>query len=391
MRPLTSLLLVAIRDFKERVMSRAFQFSTGLTILLVIAVIVAPSFFDSVGGVQWTIGTVGEVDPAMVEQVTATAPIADVTVDSTAFDDLAAAETALEDGDVDIVVAPGQIVVNDATDPTLMALVDASLMAAGALDRAATLGLSPGDLADLLTGDYEIRKIGADGTGEASNRAFAFGATVFLFISIITYGQWILIGVIEEKTNRVVEVVLGAVRPHTLLAGKILGIGVLGLAQLIVVGGIALVGLRIQDAFDVPTATAAIALAVFVWFVLGFAFYATAYAAAGSLVSRQEEAQNVAFPMTILLMIGYFVASFSLAGENTVLRIASLLPPFAPMTMPMRMASGEASVWELTLSLTLMVCAVYLLIRLAGKIYSGALLRSGAKVKLRDAWRAAEG
>lgn len=130
--------------------------------------------------------------------------------------------------------------------------------------------------------------------------------------------------------------------------------------------------------------------AVFVWFILGFAFFATAYAAAGSLVSRQEEAQNAAFPLTILLMVGYFVASFSLSGENTVLRVASLLPPFAPMTMPLRMATGEAALWEIGLSMALMVAAIYLLVRLAGKIYSGGLLHTGAKVKLRDAWRGAE-
>ncbi len=389
MRSTTSLLLVAVRDFKERVTSRAFQLSTGLTLLLVIGIIVAPTFLDGVGATHWSIGIVDQVDPGLATQVEAAAPIGDLTVDTTSYDDTATAKEALASGDVDIVAAPDGVFVDPNTDPTLTALVQASLTSQSALARAAGYGLSAADLTDLLH-VTPVTTVGATDTTDASNRGFAFAATVFLFISIVTYGQWILIGVIEEKTNRVVEVVLGAVRPHTLLAGKILGIGALGLAQLIVVGGIALAGLRLQNAFEVPTATPAIMVAVVVWFVLGFAFYATAYAAAGSLVSRQEEAQNAAFPLTILLMIGYFVASFSLGGETPVLRIASLLPPFAPMTMPLRMATGEAAMWEIGTSLILMVAAVYLLVRLAGKIYSGGLLRTGAKVKLRDAWRGAE-
>ncbi len=389
MKTSTSLLLVAVRDFKERVTSRAFQLSTGLIVLLVVGIIVAPTFLHGVGATHWTIGTVDQVDPGLAGQVRAAAQIGDLTVDTTSYADLASAKIALEGEDVDIVAAPDGIFVGSSTDPTLTALVQASLTSNAALDRATGYGLTAADLADLLRAS-PVTTVGKTDTTDTSNRGFAFAATVFLFISIVTYGQWILIGVIEEKTNRVVEVVLGAVRPHTLLAGKILGIGALGLAQLIVVGGIALAGLRLQNAFTVPTATPAILVAVVVWFVLGFAFFATAYAAAGSLVSRQEEAQNAAFPLTILLMIGYFVASFSLTGENTILRVASLLPPFAPMTMPLRMATGDAAVWEITLSLALMVAAIYLLVRLAGKIYSGGLLRSGAKMKLRDAWRAAE-
>ncbi len=126
------------------------------------------------------------------------------------------------------------------------------------------------------------------------------------------------------------------------------------------------------------------------WFILGYAFYATAYAAAGSLVSRQEEAQNVAFPLTIVLTAAYLIAAVSIGGDNAVLRVTSLLPPFAPMTMPLRIAGGDASVVDISVSILLMVGAVYVLIRVAGRVYSGGLLRTGGKVRLRDAWRSAE-
>ena len=126
----------------------------------------------------------------------------------------------------------------------------------------------------------------------------------------------------------------------------------------------------------------------FVWYILGFAFYAVAYAAAGSLVSRQEEAQNAAFPLTMMLMAAYFIASFSITGENPVLRVASLLPIFALMTMPLRIAGGDAAAWEIALSLTLMVMATYGLIRFAGRVYSGGLLQGVGRVKWREAFRA---
>ena len=148
--------------------------------------------------------------------------------------------------------------------------------------------------------------------------------------------------------------------------------------------------MSLQDALEIPDAAGKVLIWAFVWYLLGFAFYAVAYAAAGSLVSRQEEAQNAAFPLTLMLMAAYFVASFSITGENPVLRIASLLPMFAPMTMPLRIAGGDALAWEVAVSLALMVLTTYGLVRLAGRVYAGGLLQSGSRLKWREAFRASE-
>jgi ABC-2 type transport system permease protein len=289
------------------------------------------------------------------------------------------------------VIANGdEVIIGEGADRQLGSLTAAALGAATFQDRAADLGLTEADIADLLGAGVALTSLGPEDPEETDNRTMALFGTILLFISIVSYGQWILIGVIEEKSNRVVEVVLGAVRPARLLAGKIIGIGLLGLLQLVVIAIVAVVTILQVGSFEIPSATASVIVSVVVWFVLGFLFYAAAYAAAGSLVTRQEEAQNAAFPLTMLMMIAYFIATFSVTGDNPVLRIASLLPPFAPMTMPMRMANGDAAVWEMALSFTLMVAAVALLIRLAGRIYSGGILRTGGKVKLREAWRSAE-
>ena len=382
--------LVAARDFLERVASRAFQLSTGLTVLLVVGFILIPTFIDTDSTEQWSIGVVGEVPAGLAETVDAAAGDA-ATVDATSYATRTDAEAGLESGEVDIVVdAAGKVVVDDSTDPQLTTLVATVLASLNISQQAAELGVDASALTDLFSGGFEVESISGETDDRDGDRAFAFFATIVLFMSIITYGSWILIGVIEEKTNRVVEVVLGTVRPHQLLTGKVLGIGILGVAQVVLIGVVAIIVLSLQDALEIPEAAGKVLLWAFVWYVLGFAFYAVAYAAAGSLVSRQEEAQNAAFPLTLMLMAAYFVASFSIAGENPVLRITSLLPMFAPMTMPLRIAGGDALAWEIALALTLMVVTTYGLVRLAGRVYAGGLLQSGSRLKWREAFRASE-
>jgi ABC-2 type transport system permease protein len=382
--------LVAARDFWERVASRAFQLSTGLTVLLIVGFILVPTFIDTDSVEEWTIGVVGEAPRDLAETVDLGAGDA-ATVDATSYATRADAEAGLENGEVDLFIdAAGTIVVDDDTDAQLTTLVAAVLASMEISQQADELGIDAGSLTGLFSGGLEVESVSGEADSSDGDRAFAFFATIILFMSIITYGSWILIGVIEEKTNRVVEVVLGTVRPHQLLTGKVLGIGILGVAQVILIGVVAIIVLSLQDALEIPDAAGKVLIWAFVWYLLGFAFYAVAYAAAGSLVSRQEEAQNAAFPLTLMLMAAYFVASFSITGENPVLRIASLLPMFAPMTMPLRIAGGDALAWEVAVSLALMVLTTYGLVRLAGRVYAGGLLQSGSRLKWREAFRASE-
>ncbi|MFQ5555741.1 MAG: ABC transporter permease [Acidimicrobiia bacterium] len=390
MTPLRMIRLVAMRDFRERLQSRAFQISTAFTLLLVLGAAIVPAFFSDSEGRPLEIGAVGRV-PAGLGPLVASSLTEERTVEVTPVEDGTVGEAELEAGEIDVLFISGvEVVVRD-RGGTLASIVAASAAALEIGDRAEALGLTEAEVSELLgAAAYGTRSLEPDSGEQEANRAFAFVGAILLFISIVTYGQWILIGVIEEKTSRVVEVVLGAVRPHHLLAGKVLGIGLLAFAQLVTTAGLGLVAVTAADTLTLPSATGTVVVSVGLWFVLGFAFYATAYAAAGSLVSRQEEAQNVAFPLTILLTGAYIVAAASVGGSNPAVRIASLLPPFAPMTMPLQMADGEASFVEVVGSVVLMIGATYLLIRVAGRIYRGGLLRSGGKVRLRDAWRSAE-
>lgn len=392
MTALRTIWLVARRELRERVASRAFQISTALTVFLVLGLLLAPALLGLDGPPEYEIGIVGGTPPQLAAIVEATAPDPETTVMTEPYGDLAALRQALLDGDVDIGIGNGAtVLVGPGTDSQLTALATAALATLGIEQRAADLGLDAPDLASLVTGDVTVEEVTIEDDDEAGRTVAAFAGTVLLFVSIVTYGQWILIGVVEEKSSRVVEVVLGAVRPRHLLAGKVVGIGLLGLAQLVVIAAMGVSVVRATEQFDLPSVGFSLVLIVVAWFLLGFTFFATGFAVAGSLVSRQEEAQNASFPLTILMLVGYIVSSTALGGgDNPVLRILSLIPPFSPMTMPLRQAAGTAEVWEVVVSVVLMLVAISLMLRLGGRIYSGGLLKSGGKVKMREAFRSAE-
>jgi len=214
---------------------------------------------------------------------------------------------------------------------------------------------------------------------------------IVMFMAILMTGQVILMGVAEEKNSRVAEVVLGAMRPRLLLVGKVISIGLIGLFEVLLTGALVMGVGAALDTIELPPATGGAIAIVVLWFLLGFSFYSTVYAGAGSLVARHQNASNAAGPINILVMIGYFVGLISASGPaagNQVVRIASLLPPFAPTTMSLRMIQGDALIWEIVLSIVLLVVSSYGLMLLAERVYSGGLLRSG-KTGIREAFRSA--
>lgn len=223
---------------------------------------------------------------------------------------------------------------------------------------------------------------------QQADELLGFLGVIIMFMAILMTGQVLLIGVAEEKNSRVAEVVLGAMKPRLLLLGKVISIGLIGLFEVLLTGALVLVVGSSLDTIELPAATGGALAIVVLWFLLGFAFYATVYAAAGSLVARHQNAANAAGPINIIVMIGYFIGVISSGelGENVVLRIASLTPPLAPTTMPLRMIQGSAEVWEVVVSIGLIVVSAYLMILVAERVYSGGLLMSG-KTRIREAFR----
>jgi ABC-2 type transport system permease protein len=227
-------------------------------------------------------------------------------------------------------------------------------------------------------------------TGEEADRLLGFLAVVFLFLGIVMTGQVIMEGVAEEKRSRVVEVVLGAMAPRHLLAGKIAAIGLMALTEIVLMVTALAVGAEFLDLFAVPRGTIFGFLSTIVWFVVGFALYSALYAAAGAMVAAHENVANGAIPINLALAIPYmFALTAAESGDSLALVILSIFPLSAPLTMPLRLIRGYAGAWEIALSLALTVAAVYVLVGLAGRLYAGAVMRGG-KVPWRDAWRSAE-
>jgi ABC-type Na+ efflux pump, permease component len=221
-------------------------------------------------------------------------------------------------------------------------------------------------------------------------KGIAFVAVIILFGQLIGYGTWVAFGVVEEKSSRVVEILLATLRPWQLLAGKILGIGALALGQLVLVTGVGLAAAVGIGTVSLPAQALGIVGQVLAWFVLGYAFFSSAYAAAACRVSRQEELNNVTGPMTLVLMVSYLVAIYAIRQPKGVLaQVASLVPPFSAMTMPTRTAVGQVAGWQVGLAIALMLAATAALVWLSGRIYAGAILRTGARVRFFDALRGA--
>lgn len=382
--------LVAGREIRERGGSRSFKVSTGVILLVVVALIVVPTFFSTDEPTEWELGVIGPT-PAGFEaalDLAAASQGADVTIVN--LPDGADPDEAATD--VDAVLVDGTDLVAEDTPPDgLTAAVSVAAGQSRLLERLAEAGLEPDEAAEALdVAPVEVRTT-EDAEDTTASEPVAFLGVVALMIAIQGYGAWVLTGVLEEKSNRVVELIVAAMPARALLAGKVLGIGLLGLGQMLLTAVVGLGVAAAVDVVDVPLDLLPALLSVLVWFVLGFAFYAVGYAAAGSLVNRQEDAQSAAGPLTYLVLAAYFIALIVVTPdpESTAARIVSFIPPIAPMAMPPRITQGAAEPWEIVGSVVVMLVGTWLMVRLAGRIYEQSLLRSGARIKLLAAIREA--
>jgi ABC-2 type transport system permease protein len=215
-------------------------------------------------------------------------------------------------------------------------------------------------------------------------------AGVLIYISLMIQGQRVAHGVVEEKSSRVVELLLSTLRPWQLMTGKVAGIGIVGLAQMLAFG-IAGVALAVSLGLLHISISAAVGTVVWLvaWYLLGFALYAFAFAAAGALVSRQEDAGSVVMPALVPVIAGYVFGITFLPGhpDSRLREVLSIIPVFSPTLMPMRLAMGSVPAWQAILSVLLVALTIPLLAGLAGKIYSNAVLRTGARVTISQALR----
>lgn len=377
--------LVARREFGQRFRERSFFVSTAVSVVIIGVVVLLPRL-TGFGQDSYDIALLDGGDSLR----TAVEQQADVADDEVTFVDVAdtsEAEQAVRDGDLDAYVVDGTVYVEQSLDESLRAILQNAYADAEGTAALTEAGLDPAQVSAALAGaTLETVTLDPDAEERSARAGIAFFGSIILFGQLMGYSMWVAMGVVEEKSSRVVEVMLAAIPARALLTGKIIGIGLLGLVQLVM---IAVLGLGVAVAAGAITLSMAMVTPVLLalgWFVLGYAVYSCLSAAAGARISRHEELQNVTSPVTTLTILSYFASFFAYTSpHNPLAETISVIPPFSALVMPIRMARGDAAAWEVALALALMLALIAALVLLATRVYEGAVLRMGAKVSWREA------
>ena len=416
---LRNTLAVARREFNVRAHTRSFLIGTLLLAVAGAALALAPvviHWLEGEGGEK--IGVVDQAaDPALTFDpvtrlslqlnVSATDGTNDYEVSAVGSE--AAARAAVDNGDLSAALvidrSPGPdlsfvIVSKDPTlrrTPELLRQASYSLAVADRLDR---LGVAPGDQAALFEPpQVEVEEPTDPGEPTTPTETITSAIVgqiliIFLLLAIVLYGQWVATSAAEEKSSRVVEIVISAATPFQLLGGKVIGVGGLGLVQLLAAAvpafiAFALQGVVAEALFGAPPSTLelpqgltpGILGAFIVFFVLGYLLYSTLYAAAGSMVSRMEDVNNVVAPMSLIGTLAYLVGVYSTLGlipaDAAWVVFLSYFPFTSPYVMLSRVIAGEAGMPEVALAAGILVVTIVICLWGAGRVYSAGVLMYG--------------
>ena len=376
--------LVARREWNERTRARSYRISTAVLVLAVVLAVGIPALVSG----SHHAARVGVLAPAGATAranatVRTAGRILDEKVAAVPVASLSAARAQLRAGHLAVVfdAAGRQVLIHQQP-------------AAGTSDTNAHLAaaiaqLAAGGSATSASRTLPVRAL-EPAPASLTTRLTGLAAAVIIYLVVFVYGQRITSGVVEEKATRVAEVLLASMRPAQLLVGKVLGIGATALAQVAALI-VAFVVVAAATGSDVLHGAALdVVLVGAVWLVLGYALHCTAFAAAGSLVSRESETANVTFPVAIPLLLAYAL-SFSIifsASGNAFYHVLAFIPPCAPIASTTLYAIGAIGLGQVAISWAICLVATVVCARLAATVYERSILRTGARISLREALRA---
>ena len=279
-----------------------------------------------------------------------------------------------------------------------MGFLEASLSKVLRQARLAKSGVDPAVLKDALRGaDLKTTKVsGGKATGESGTASFVIGyfMAFILYFSVVLYGQQTMMSVIEEKTSRIFEVLLATIRPEAMMAGKIIGVGSVGLTQVGIwlTAAVLLVGvssvLHLGGGLFHISLTATQIIFFFVYFILGYLFYASIAAALGAMTNSEQELQQLnMFLVLPLLFCFVMLGSLLTTPDSTLARVLALVPPFTPLLMYFRVSLGHPAVWEIVLSLVLTSASICGIIWVTSRIYRIGVLMYGKRPSLPEILR----
>lgn len=382
--------LNARREVIERLRTRAFRISTLVQVAIVVVIVVIASIVGGDSTEKFDVGYVGTDAKAVVEAAAETASSFDAEVTPQAYDDESAATTAVTGDDIDAAVvdpSPPRILTASSPSDSLLALLQTAARDVTGSETLRSAGVPEGQIKGALEpAPLEVSEVGEGSSGAG----IAWVGSILLYVAILSFGYTVASAVVEEKSTRVVEVILAAIRPIQLLTGKVIGIGLLGIGQILAIAVAGVGAALVAGSIELPDSTAGVVALVVIYFLLGYLLYAAAFAVSGAIVSRQEDVQSAAAPISIVLVAGYLLSISAIeTPESTLAVVASLIPLTAPMIVPGRAAQDALPFGELVLSLVLMVLAAAFVLWLAARVYDRTVLRMGAPVKLLEALRLA--
>ena len=382
---LPTTVLVARREVRMRLRSRVFVGGTiVMTVLVVVGIVAASLLAGKTNPVR--VGFSGG-SQALERTFTASAAALGAKVTVSDIVDVTAGQAQVAAGTLDVLVTGSSTAPTAVAKAAIASNVESALSLAAEAARLSDAGLSPAAVTSAMD-LVPVQLLQPPNPKDNENLFASLALGILLWIALGQYGNMVAQGVVEEKATRIMEILLATIRPSRLLAGKVIGIGLVGLLQLTIVGAAALVAVQVTNVASIPALGVAGILGDLFWFVLGFLFYATAYSAVAALVSRQEEVQSAIAPISIFQIAGYLLVYAALPNPSGPLAtVCSLLPPFAPFLMAVRMAASDVPLWQVGLAVVLIVASIVGLTWLAGRMYANAALHLGARVRFMDAFR----
>lgn len=387
-----SIWLIAKREIQARLAQPSFRIMTLVMLAAVIGgVFLANNLIQSTSEFR-----VGVLDQAATYPITTAADATGLTVVVVPVANLETGSNALRAGELAAVVIGDpfsdpqvQVLTESVLNPQLNAMFHQIAQQAAFAREITALGGDPLQVAtDLAAAQVSITSLNPPPVTDAGQLIVAMVMGVLLYMAMQVGGQYVAQGVVEEKASRVVEVLLSTVPPWQLLAGKIIGIGIITLGQLfLVLGGAYLAAEFTGLVGETNLHLGATLVWSIIWALVGFVTFSVVMAALAARVSRQEEIGSVITPVVMLMLIPYILGVSVLPNDptNQLAAVLSYLPLMAPMLMPIRVALGVATIPQLLLSLLISLAALPVLLWLATKIYQGAILHTGGRISMRDA------
>jgi ABC-2 type transport system permease protein len=375
--------LVARRELRQRAKTRAFAISTVVLVIAVALGVALPAILSRNAKPE-RIGYVGGNAATTTGIIAEAGRLAGVKTVAVPQPSVAAAEAALRSGDLSAVLVGDTEV--------LVKQVPLGGVSSGLATLAQVAGLTrlvetvPGAAAAVAHGiALPVRGLEPP-SKPLSSRLTGLFTVILVWIMISVYGSQIALGIGEEKGSRIAEVLLSSLRPIQLLVGKVTGIGLLALAQAAAMVIVFVVAGFASGSDLVHGAAIGIVLTGGVFVVLGYAFYCTAFAAAGSLVSRQSDVNSTILPVQLPLIIAYILSYTVIYANNANVfyHVLGFFPPTAPIAMPVLYASGDVPLWQVVVAAALLAVSTVWMARVAAGIYGRSILRTGARVKLRE-------